>query len=59
MPFDASFAAAVAKELSEKLTGSKIEKIHQPERDEIVIISKNLKNTYRLMLCAKAGSARV
>ncbi len=59
MPFDAGLTAAVVKELNNVLSGAKIEKIQQPERDEIVILSKNAKNTYRLLLCAKAGSARL
>ena len=35
MALDAGMISALTKELQDKLTGSKLEKIHQPERDEI------------------------
>lgn len=59
MPFDAGFTAAVTKELVTALCGSKIEKIQQPEKDEIIISAKNGRATHRLLLSAKAGTARL
>ena len=59
MPFDAGLAAAVTKELKEQLCGAKIEKIQQPERDEIVLSLKIARETKRLLISAKAGSARL
>ncbi|MBR5528188.1 MAG: NFACT family protein [Clostridia bacterium] len=59
MPFDAGFTAAVTHELQTVLTGAKIEKIQQPERDELIITAKNGRDTHRLLVSAKAGSARI
>ncbi|HBL83944.1 MAG: hypothetical protein A2Y17_03925 [Clostridiales bacterium GWF2_38_85] len=35
MSFDGSFCAAIVSELKEKISGSKIEKIHNPEKDRL------------------------
>ena len=59
MPFDAGLTAAITKELKEKLVGAKIEKIQQPERDELIIAVKNGRVSGKLLISAKAGSARV
>lgn len=59
MPFDAGFAAAVSDELKKRLTGAKIEKIQQPERDEILLSVKNGRDSGRLFISAKSGSARI
>ncbi|MBO4770616.1 MAG: NFACT family protein, partial [Clostridia bacterium] len=36
MAFDAGFTCAVASELSDRLTGGRIEKIFQPTRDSVL-----------------------
>ncbi|MBE6622843.1 MAG: fibronectin/fibrinogen-binding protein [Ruminococcaceae bacterium] len=59
MPFDAGLTAAITKELKEKLVGAKIEKIQQPERDELIITVKNGRESGKLLISAKAGSARL
>ena len=59
MPFDAGFAAAITKELKESISGAKIEKIQQPERDEIILSLKSGRETKKLLISAKAGSARI
>lgn len=59
MPFDAGLTAAITKELKEKLVGAKIEKIQQPERDELIIAVKNGRESGKLLISAKAGSARL
>jgi len=59
MPFDAGFTSAITGELKNLITGAKIEKIQQPERDELIIVAKNGRETHRLLISAKAGSARI
>ncbi len=59
MPFDAGMTSAVVKELQGGFVGSKIEKVYQPEKDEIIIAAKNGKETYKLLLSAKSGSSRI
>ena len=58
MPFDAGVTAAVAAEIAERAVGAKIEKIQQPERDELVLSLKNGRDSRKLLISAKAGSAR-
>ncbi len=38
MPFDAFMTAALARELRDRLTGLKVDRINQPERDEIDLL---------------------
>ena len=59
MPFDAGVTAAVAAEIAERAVGAKIEKIQQPERDELVLSLKNGRDSRKLLISAKAGSARL
>lgn len=60
MALDAFFISHLAKELNELLVGARIDKIHQPTRDDIVIglRSPNVKGK-RLILSANASFPRV
>ena len=59
MPFDAIALGAVAFELNNILVGGKIEKIHQPERDELLFVIKNNRETYKLVISAGSAHSRV
>ncbi len=59
MALDGLAVCALTRELSEKLTGLRIDKIHQPEHDEIHISIFGFGNSYRLLLTANANVARV
>ena len=59
MALDGLAVCALTRELGEKLTGLKIDKIHQPEHDEIHINLFGFGNSYRLLLTANANVARV
>lgn len=54
MAFDGVVVANLVHELSSLLTGGRILKISQPEKDEIVLTIKNY-NQYKLFLSAGAG----
>ena len=56
MALDAVFLRAVTDELRPRVTGLRIEKIFQPSRDRILLVSRG--NT-RLLLCASADAPRV
>lgn len=58
MALDGVFLLAVKQEL-EPLVGGRIEKIHQPSRDEIVISVRLKEGSRRLLLSFSSGSARV
>ncbi|MBF7082300.1 NFACT family protein [Desulfallas sp. Bu1-1] len=59
MPFDGLFLYAVCRELNQKLRQGRIEKIYQPEREEIILVISRPGQKYRLLLSANAENARV
>lgn len=59
MPFDAGVMAAVVGQLKDSAIGSRIEKVYQPERDEIVLNLRSKNGSKRLLLSAVAGNSRV
>ena len=59
MPFDAGVMYAVVSQLKESAVGSRIEKVYQPERDEIVLLLRSKNGSRKLLLSASAGCSRV
>ncbi len=59
MAFDAGMVMAVAHELKDELLSSKVEKVQQPEKDEIIILLHKGRETKRLLLSASASSPRI
>lgn len=55
MPFDAFMTCALARELREELTGLKVDRINQPERDEIDLLF-NATGRVRLVINCLASS---
>lgn len=55
MAFDGIVIASLVSELRSTILGGKINKIAQPENDELLITIKNQKNQYRLLLSASAS----
>lgn len=58
MALDGAFLFAVKNELK-PLIGGRIEKIHQPSREEIIISIRTRQGSKKLYISANAGSARV
>lgn len=58
MALDGAFLFAVKNELK-TLVGGRIEKIHQPSREEIIISIRTRQGSKKLYISANAGSARV
>jgi predicted ribosome quality control (RQC) complex YloA/Tae2 family protein len=58
MAFDGIMLNAIKKELSHLILGAKVDKIMQPEKDEIIIQLRTNKN-YKLLLTANASQPRV
>ena len=52
MAFDGISAAALVKELNDKLKDGRVSKIAQPEADAVLLTVKNGRNQYRLLLSA-------
>lgn len=59
MAFDAGMVMAVAHELKNELLSSKVEKVLQPEKDEIILLLHKGRETKRLLLSASASSPRI
>ena len=59
MPNDVITIHAITKELSEWLVGGRIEKIYQPEQDEVTLFIKNQRKFYPLVISANASNPRV
>jgi predicted ribosome quality control (RQC) complex YloA/Tae2 family protein len=54
MAFDGIVISSVVKEMKDKLSGGRIYKIYQPEKDELNIIVKKDRENFRLLLSADA-----
>jgi predicted ribosome quality control (RQC) complex YloA/Tae2 family protein len=59
MPFDGVVVKSIIEELNEIIPGSRIEKIFQPENDEIVLLLRNKGKTARLVMSANANCPRL
>ena len=59
MALDGLVIHSLAHELSTKLVGGKIDRIHQPENDEMVLYVRNNKENFKLVLSSSASNPRV
>lgn len=58
MALDGAFLYTVRREL-EPLIGARIDKIHQPSREEVIFAFRAMGGNYKLLINVSAGSARV
>ncbi len=56
MPFDAVCMSGVVRELRDTIVGTRVEKVQQPARDQVVLA---LRGGQKLLLCAGANQARI
>lgn len=59
MAFDACFLACITKEINSIASGGRIEKIYQPERDEIIFQMRTRDGGKRLLINAGANNPRI
>lgn len=59
MALDGLVIHSIVNELSSKLLGGKVDKIQQPESDELVLHIRNNKENYKLVLSANSSIPRV
>ncbi|WP_347161352.1 Rqc2 family fibronectin-binding protein [Peptostreptococcus anaerobius] len=59
MAFDAIVVNSLARELNEMLEGTKIDKVYQPENDEVCLKIRSGKDNYKLVLSASPSHPRV
>ncbi|MDO6354368.1 NFACT RNA binding domain-containing protein [Caloramator sp. CAR-1] len=58
MPFDGAFTRAIVKEIS-NLKGARVDKIHQPTKDDLIINLKKDKINYKLLLSSNPSYPRI
>ena len=59
MAFDGALLKCVKSELKENLMDSKVDKTHQPSKDELIITFRARFGSYKLLISIKANSARI
>ena len=59
MALDGLVIHSLVDELSTKLVGGKVDKVYQPEDDEIVLYIRNNKENYKLVLSCSSSNPRV
>ncbi len=59
MALDGAFLHHIKHELEEKLLETRVEKIYQPNRDELVLNMRGREGAYKLLLCARPDTARI
>ena len=59
MAYDAGMTAAVTDEIERLLTGGKVMKVQQPEKDEIILQIHSGRETYRLSLSASSNNPKI
>ncbi len=58
MPMDGLTLGFIARELSDALLGGRVDKVNQPERDELILAIRNNNTNHQLLLSASANHAR-
>ena len=58
MALDGIFINFLVNEISEKLIGSKVDKVHQPTKNELVLIMRSKQGMFKLFLTADANAPR-
>ena len=59
MAFDAYFLSAVLQEIREKALGGRVEKIHQPSRDTLILLLKGQSGREKLLFAANPAAPRL
>jgi predicted ribosome quality control (RQC) complex YloA/Tae2 family protein len=59
MPFDGVVAKAVADELNRNISGGRIYKVYQPEKDTLLLYIRSNNRNLKLLLSSNANKARV
>lgn len=59
MPLDAVCLLATVREISTRMAGGRIDKIYQPERDELVLSVRLMRGGVKLLLSVGAGAPRM
>ncbi|MEE1049513.1 MAG: NFACT family protein, partial [Clostridia bacterium] len=59
MSFDGFVTRCITQELQNTILNGKIDKVYQPERDEIILSVRTREGNYKLLLSASASNPRI
>ena len=59
MALDGLVVRSIAHELNTKLVGGKIDRVHQPENDEILLYVRNNRENFKVILSSSSSNPRV
>lgn len=59
MAIDGAYLYCLRKEMDAQLQGARVDKIHQPSKEELVLALRSLTGTFKLYLSARVNSPRV
>ena len=59
MALDGVFLRHIKKELEQKLINSKVDKVYQPVKDQIILGMRSREGNYKLLISARANSPRI
>ena len=59
MALDGAFLRHIKKELEDNIIGAKVDKVYQPNKQEIVLILRTRTGSFKLLMSARANSARI
>jgi predicted ribosome quality control (RQC) complex YloA/Tae2 family protein len=59
MALDGAFLRHLKSEIEKNVLGARVDKIYQPNRDEILLLLRSREGVFRLLLSARANSARI
>lgn len=59
MALDSIAVSALRFELEKALIGGRIDKVHQPEKDELTVSVRTFTENYKLVICASPSNARI
>ena len=59
MALDGAFLRHTAKEIEQTALGARVDKVYQPNREEIIVSLRSREGSVRLLLSARANSARI
>lgn len=59
MAIDGAYLHCLRQEMETRLQGARVDKIHQPSKEELVLALRSLSGTFKLYLSARVNSPRV
>lgn len=59
MALDGAFLRHLKREIEETAVGARVDRIYQPNRDELLFLLRSRDGAFRLLLSARANSARI